>query len=429
MNAMTVRALDPDETRAFRAARLLAAEWQPYLMHALFAASPLAAPGLGTFAVDARWRLYLAPERLTGAEAWTAREQAAVLLHEVGHLLREHAARAESLDGPVHALAWNLAGDAEINDDLLAASVPLPEGVVTPNDLGCEAGGVAETYYAAIVPPPDDGDGGSGGGQALPDDGEAGCGSGAGCPSVPGEVSGDVAVPSEVSGPLTEADADLVRRRVATDVQDHERAKGRGTVPAGMSRWAEKTLAPPTVPWHRLLRSSVRRAVADAAGQVRHTYTRPPRRRLAKIITPAMRAPRVTVSIVIDTSGSMSTADLTAAMSEVNGVLTASGVARERVTLLACDAAATTPRRVRSIHDVDLSGGGGTDMRVGIAAAESARPTPHVVIVLTDGGTPWPEHPTRAKLVCAVISETEPTGTPVWATTVHVPPARTKEAA
>lgn len=417
---MTVRALDTTETRTFRTARLLSAEWQPYLMHALFAVSPVAAPGLGTFAVDARWRLYIAPERLSGPEAWTMQEQAAVLLHEVGHLLREHAPRAESLPGQVNALAWNLAGDAEINDDLLAAYVPLPEGAVTPNDLGCQPGGVAEHYYAAIAPPPSEGQGEGG----LPDDGEAGCGSGAGCPAVPGEVAADVSVPGEVSGPLTDADADLVRRRVATDVQEHQQSKGRGTVPAGMARWAEKTLAPPTVPWSRLLRSAVRRAVADSAGRVRHTYTRPSRRRLPKIITPAMRAPSVTVSIVIDTSGSMQPDDLTAALSEVKGVLTASGIARDKVTLLACDAAATKPRRVRSVEDVDLSGGGGTDMRVGIDAAESARPAPHVVIVLTDGGTPWPEDPPRAKLVCAVIREGDPTGTPEWATTVHVPPAR-----
>lgn len=418
MSALTVRALAADETRAFRTARLLSAEWQPYLMHALFAVSPLASPGLGTFAVDARWRLYLDPERLTGSEAWTVQEQAGVLLHEVGHLLREHAPRAHALPGPVHALAWNLAGDAEINDDLLAAGVPLPEGVVTPNDLGCEPGGLAEDYYAAIVPPtPEQNE------DDLPDDGEAGCGSGAGCPAVPGEVAADVAVPGEVSGPMSEADGDLVRRRVATDVQSHEQAKGRGSVPAGMARWADKTLSPPTVPWARLLRSSVRRAVADCAGRVRHTYTRPSRRRLPKIITPAMRAPAVTVSIVIDTSGSMSQEDLTAAMGEVQGVLTASGVARDRVTLLACDAAATTPRRVRSLSDVDLTGGGGTDMRIGITAAESARPAPHVVVVLTDGDTPWPSEPTRARLVCAVIRDSEPRNTPAWATTVHVPPA------
>ena len=120
----------------------------------------------------------------------------------------------------------------------------------------------------------------------------------------------------------------------------------------------------------------------------------------------------------------MSQADLTAAMSEVQGVLNASVIARERVRLLACDAAATTARRVRSLADVDLTGGGGTDMRVGIEAAEAAKPAPDVTIVLTDGDTPWPQHPTRARLICAVIRDHAPNGTPEWATTVHVPPTR-----
>ena len=62
-------------------------------------------------------------------------------------------------------------------------------------------------------------------------------------------------------------------------------------------------------------------------------------------------------------------------------------------------------------------------MRVGIAAAEAARPAPHVVIVLTDGDTPWPDAPTRAALVCGVISTRPPHGIPPWATTVHIPPA------
>jgi predicted metal-dependent peptidase len=119
----------------------------------------------------------------------------------------------------------------------------------------------------------------------------------------------------------------------------------------------------------------------------------------------------------------MSQADLDAAMGEVHGVLRSSGVAREHVRLLSCDAAATTAQRVRSATSVRLTGGGGTDMRIGIAAAEAATPAPHVVIVLTDGDTPWPDTPTRARLVCAVISHRAPHGTPEWATTVHIPPA------
>lgn len=411
-----VRPLSGEEWEAFRLGRLVAAETAPYFMHALFAVAPVADPGLGTFAVDGAWRLYMDPALLVGPGRWDSSTVGAVLLHEVGHLLRDHAGRAAQLPTPRHHLAWNLAGDAEINDDLLAAGVPLPGGVVTPAALGCPDGDLAETYYATLVPP---------GAPPLPDDGEAGCGSGAGCPPVPGELPDGVALGDGTATPLSPAEGDFVRRRVARDVQDAAQGKGRGTVPGGVARWADGVLAPPTVPWDRLLRAAVRRALADRAGRTDYTYSRPPRRRLPGIVRPAMRAPSVTVAVVVDTSGSMSRGDLDAAMGEVHGVLQASGVARDRVRLVSCDAAATTAHRVRTARSVHLTGGGGTDMRVGIEAAEHAHPAPDVVIVLTDGDTPWPDTPTRARLVCGIISRTEPCGTPPWAATVHIPPRTT----
>ena len=39
---------------------------------------------------------------------------------------------------------------------------------------------------------------------------------------------------------------------------------------------------------------------------------------------------------------------------------------------------------------IPLVGGGGTDLRAGFARALRARPRPDVVVVLTDGQTPWP---------------------------------------
>ena len=85
------------------------------------------------------------PDLLVGEGRWDSATVAAVLLHEVGHLLRDHAGRAANLPTPRHQLAWNLAGDAEINDDLITAGVPLPEGCVTPAALGCPDGDLAET--------------------------------------------------------------------------------------------------------------------------------------------------------------------------------------------------------------------------------------------------------------------------------------------
>jgi predicted metal-dependent peptidase len=58
-----------------------------------------------------------------------------------------------------------------------------------------------------------------------------------------------------------------------------------------------------------------------------------------------------------------------------------------------------TCKKVFSVGQVTLGGGGGTDMRVGMEAAMKLRPTPQVLIVVTDGYTPWPEVAPRAKTI------------------------------
>ena len=64
--SVVVRRLNADEARLLTAARLVAMEHAPYLAHALFSTQPVAAVGLGTFAVDRGWRLYLDPATLLG---------------------------------------------------------------------------------------------------------------------------------------------------------------------------------------------------------------------------------------------------------------------------------------------------------------------------------------------------------------------------
>lgn len=410
------RALTDAEHYAFRLARLRAAESMPYFSRALFGIVPLALPGLGTFGCDRWWRVYMDPDLLTGPEAWTPVIAGAVLLHEVGHLIRDHHGRRAMLAVPQVSLdraadVWGHATDAEINDDLLAAAAPLPDWVVTPAGLGLPDGKMAEDYYDTLLADP-----------ALlawlADGGGGGCGSGAGTRPLPGELGQDDTTDDGPGAGRSEADGDLIRRQVAADTSAH--AKGRGTVPAGLERWATGVLAPPVIHWSQVLRSTVRAVLAAQAGRTDYSYSRPSRRRVPRVIRPAMRGPAVTVAIVVDTSGSMSQADLDAALSEVGGVLAASGVSRDRVMLLCCDAAASRPRRVRSVRDVRLTGGGGTDMPAGIDAAQATRPAPNVIIVLTDGETPWPERRGRAALICAIISRQPPAGTPEWAATVHI---------
>lgn len=417
MSTATVRTqarpLTAEEREAFRVVRLVAFQQMPYYAAGLFSLIPVAVPGYGTWGVDRWWRLYLDPALLIGGSAWTVREAGGVLCHELNHLLRVHAERATALPQPYRHDVWNLAADAEINDDLLDAGVELPEGVVTPEAIGCADHGLAEDYYEHLNDADDPG------GNAAPDDDEPGCGSGAGLAPVPGELPPAQAVDGQTG--VDEATGGLIRRQIAEAVREAT-AAGRGTVPAGLQRWADGVLTPPKVPWNRVLRSLTRQAVVEAAGRVQFTYTRPSRRQSPGLILPSMRGPKVRVAIVLDTSGSMSRADLLAGLSEIRGVLKSTGISGDRVTLLTCDAANGTPQRISRVDNVVLSGGGGTDMRVGIAAADALRPPPHVTIVLSDGDTPWPDRPSRSKLVCVIVgNDHAATRTPAFALTATVP--------
>jgi predicted metal-dependent peptidase len=109
--SVEVRPLSLDEARMLTAARLVATEQAPYLAHALFATRVVAADGLETFAVDRGWRMYVDPASLAG---WGPAMAGAVLVHEVGHLDRAHAERADALGADYDHHRWNLASDTAI---------------------------------------------------------------------------------------------------------------------------------------------------------------------------------------------------------------------------------------------------------------------------------------------------------------------------
>ena len=377
-----------DRTRLL-AARYLAAQDRPYLAAALFSLTVVESPEVATMGVDRRWRCYVSP-------AFVARtpvpELAAVWIHEVAHLLRDHHGRAGRLPpGPAaghHRV--NIAQDCEINDDLLADRLPLPPGCLQPRTFGLPTGLLFEKYLALL--PPEIG-------------GHPDCGSGAHGVDRPWEGDG----PAGVSA----AEAEAIRRDTARQI------RARGTAPGGWLRWAAATLEP-QVDWRRRLSGAVREALAWAGGAVDYAYQRPSRRSAALrgVILPSLRRPVPRVAIVVDTSGSMGEPELTAALTEVAAVLRVVGVGGNRTTVLACDAAVHVTRAVYTVGEVRLAGGGGTDLRVGVAEALASRP--HVVIVLTDGFTPWPDVPLEStRLIAALIGPSAPLP-PAWITTVRV---------
>jgi predicted metal-dependent peptidase len=388
------------------AARLWAATKFPYLATGVFGAQVIADPGSGTLSVDESWRMHADPEVTAD---WTPAQLGSVLIHHVCHLLRTHGERAQDTGvRPDEAADWIRAADAEINDDLVPAGLELPGRPVLPRDLRAEDGLLAEQYFAGIRRQA---------ARAAESQARSGrwldCGSGADGIPRPGQGQGS-------EGGLPRWQADLLRRQVAQDVIAH--GKQPGTVPAGLLRWAEEVLTP-KVNWRAVLAAELRRAVAEVSGAVDYSYRRPSRRSAVAgpVVLPALRRPVPEVAVVCDTSGSMTEDLLAMVLAEVEGLLRALGLARQ-VRVLACDTAVAPAQRVSSARQVELIGGGGTNMGAGIGAAADLRPRPAVTVVLTDGYTPWPAAaPKGMRVVVGLLGEGAPDAPP-WTRSVRVEP-------
>ena len=388
------------------AARLWAATKFPYLATGVFGAQVIADRDSGTVSVDESWRMRADPEVTAD---WTPAQLGSVLIHHVCHLLRTHGERAQGTGvRPDEAADWIRAADAEINDDLVPAGLELPGHPVLPRDLRAEDGLLAEQYFAGMRRHAS---------RAAENQARSGqwldCGSGADGIRRPGEGRrGEVGLPRW--------QADLLRRQVAQDVIAHGQQPG--TVPAGLLRWAEEVLSP-KVNWRAVLAAELRRAVAEVAGAVDYSYRRPSRRSAVAgpVVLPALRRPVPEVAVVCDTSGSMTEDLLAMVLAEVEGLLRALGLARQ-VRVLACDTAVAPAQRVSSARQVELIGGGGTDMGAGIGAAAALRPRPAVTVVLTDGYTPWPAAaPKGMRVVVGLLGDGAPDAPP-WTRSVRVEP-------
>jgi predicted metal-dependent peptidase len=397
------------------ASRLWAATRFPYLASGVFGAQVIAEPDSGTLRVDEGWRMRADPELTAG---WTAAQLGSVLIHHVCHLLRTHAERAQAAGvGPDEARTWIRAADAEINDDLVPAGLELPGRPVLPHHLGAPDGLLAEQYFDGIRAR---GERGGRGGDTTDRSAQSGAGEAAGSWLDCGSGADGVPRPGDGTGGLPGWQAELLRRQVAQDVLAH--AKQAGTVPAGLLRWAEEFLHP-KVDWRRLLAAELRRAVAQVAGAVDYSYRRPSRRAAVAgdVVLPALRRPVPEVAVVCDTSGSMTEDLLAMVLAEVEGLLRALGLARQ-VRVLACDTAVAPAQRVTSARQVQLVGGGGTNMGTGIAAAVALRPRPAVTVVLTDGYTPWPAAAPKGTRVVVGLLGADAPDAPPWARAVRVVP-------
>lgn len=441
-----------------QAARLRLAKERPYLASAAWALQAVPKPGIGTMAVDMYWRLYYDP---TVIDLWSVESIAAVLYHEICHLLRNHAERMKDFNPRLS----NIAADAEINDDLIHEGIKFPIQPITPEAIGQPENLLAEEYYAALeskeqrsstshalsgspgkketdkVPEnnksnPANADERDSNGSDLrkekhkeqkgsvnqkwdqgesPQPGSGRCGSCATGQKAPWE---DTPPGKGTSSGISQTEGELIRREVANQIREH--ARGQGSVPGHLARWAEEKLHP-KVDWRKQLAAAIRYSAADSTGATDYTYRRPSRRQgqvgKGDVIFPSMRCPVPSIAVVADTSDSISEEKLAQALAEISGILKSLGQ-KEGIRVLAVDQTVQFCRQVFRPEQIQLAGGGGTDMRAGLEAAAKLKPLPQLGIVITDGHTPWPERPPRGMKVIVVLSGD---GTaPDWANVIQI---------
>lgn len=400
------------------AARGLARKRMPYFSAALFGLMPRPLNGMfekvgGGMAVTPRGVMYYDPRVVE--EEWDLEDIEFGILHEIGHVLRDHSKRCEELG--YDPKLWNLAGDAAINDDLIAAGCKplttdmLPKKILDPQTQKPMADGLTEeAYYDGLRQMKDDAM------QKLkkqcskgtPRPGNGNCGGVAGNPM---DGLPDDGTWSKTDKGRSKVDIERIKKATAGAIQQHAKKHGRGSVPGGWKVWADQELTPPKIRWQDKLRRAVRSGIAKIKGMVNFHYERPSRRQWAigygkgRPILPAMYAPQPRVGCFVDTSGSMGPDDLRIAMSEMGGVLKSSGA---EVLYGVCDA--QVHGKIEAVADIKqalgkLQGGGGTHFTPVFMELERMprEKRPHVVIFLTDGGGPAPDNPPQGMHVIWVL--------------------------
>jgi len=388
------------------AAKIIAQARWPYMSTLIFSLRIVEAPDLPTLAVDAGWRMYYNPAFVLEQ---IPEVLATMVLHEALHCVSKHSTRFQSLgrEDSSH-VTWNLAGDANINEILDEAKMPWGEFDPVRYDslakYGVKKAMTTEVTFFTMVKHFED--------NPSKERDHSDCG------SVTGGTSRGYELPkNNDENPTIKSDQqDVIRDRVAQDVIKHSREKGMGSVPGELLRWANELLNP-QIDWKRELAGSLRSSLATVLGKRDYTFSRPSRRQSSmaqsdpEFILPSMRKPTPpTIAIVIDTSGSVNEKEITEFLSEVDGIATANGIA-QGITVIPCDSQVGEIQKIRSISgiaEIKLRGGGGTDLRVGISAAESLKPQPKIIIVLTDGYTPWPDSINghiESLIVCCSVSE------------------------
>lgn len=370
-------------------ARLIAAKRWPHCTLLSTALPTQCRPGLGTMAVNGDWVLIYDPAFV---EICEINALASVVQHEMLHLMLDHIARGEKMKNTPDWHLWNVACDLAVNSILVDEEWGLPPGALYPKDFRLAHGLSAEQYFNKL--------------KAMQDSfmqkriDQAKTGQDA--------VGSLEPVDDDSVGSLSPSDRERIRGQVKTAAAEADRGSAGANAIAQIDAKEDRTNRV-----SQALRRYMSRATAAASSGVsRRSYQFVNRRNQdASILLPGRRTESIDVCVMVDTSGSMF-CHLEFAASAVDAVIRKMRL-RSGMRVVTGDTSIEFDQRVSRLSEVKFKGCGGTDMRKMLAQVASDKPD--VVILITDGDTPWPDKKPPFPVILLLCEETT---VPSWLDTV-----------
>lgn len=413
----------------------------PWMFEAFFKLDPRPKDGCGTIATDSHLRLYYDPEVVMQSDMnmLTYRIKAATLPP-----ILLHGSRGKTVTNTKSGMdAWCTASDVVVNDLLQHDNQWIPydaktfsntediDGMTLPRDLSMEQ--YFRLLYQQDEPEQDpNGDGNTDG------DGD-GDGDSAGNPGV--DDSGDGTGESDGSGkhgqpqswedpyetPKLGEDSDGVTEQELDDLRE-SMVERRGSDSMSQSGCqALSSMAAETNEHKISAQELLRMAICTDLSKMKRghdvpSYKRPARRpSWSSFVRPSYQSPEPSVCVVVDVSSSMSTDEIKLAFGMIDTVF--KGMRVKELRVVGANVDINTDQIVRRLEEVDLKLGGGTCMKTAVNRIMSAPPSklPDLTILVTDGGTYWPDKTPTPFLACI----TGPEGTyhpakPDWMKLVYM---------
>lgn len=306
-------------------------------------------------------------------EPWLAtrnmKDTKAILEHECMHIVMEHHLRAKNRD----LEKWKVATDLAINQLL----PHLPADAITPDKFfekdmykyNIERMREAEYYYELLEKSD----------EAKKKMQQAqGQGKSCGCDE---QFDGDGKGQGEGD---TELSKEIIKGMVNEAIKS---AKGQGQLPAGLEKYVEELFKPAKISWRTILRKFVANSIKSGS---RPSWKKPSRRYGA---AQKGRVPARTISltVVIDTSGSIDDDALKSFMDEVNCI---QKCYKSDITVLECDAEVARHYKLKKFSKLkrDVKGGGGTSFKPPFKYVKAKHIRTDALIYFTDLCGDFPTH-------------------------------------